>query len=103
MTEVAGTVKQVGQGLTQKTYSYEPLDALVDIVTNTAGRSNTLLFRSSEFANALYRSSCSGHSPEAFLFQRERFFHALCNCNTRHAAYQLVHQYGVGLIVVARK
>jgi hypothetical protein len=38
MTEVAGTVKQVGQGLTQKTYSYEPLDALVDIVTNAAGQ-----------------------------------------------------------------
>jgi hypothetical protein len=37
MTEVAGTVKQVGQGLTQKTYNYEPLDALVDIVTNAAG------------------------------------------------------------------
>ncbi|KAJ4989924.1 hypothetical protein SVAN01_04571 [Stagonosporopsis vannaccii] len=38
MTEVAGTVKQVGQGLTQKTYSYEPLGALVDIITNTAGQ-----------------------------------------------------------------
>lgn len=38
MTEVAGTVKQVGQGLTQKTFSYEPLNALIDIVTNTAGK-----------------------------------------------------------------
>ncbi|OSS47474.1 hypothetical protein B5807_07188 [Epicoccum nigrum] len=38
MTEVAGTVKQVGQGLTQKTYNYEPLDALVDVITNTAGQ-----------------------------------------------------------------
>ncbi|KAF1946824.1 hypothetical protein EJ02DRAFT_450183 [Clathrospora elynae] len=38
MTEVAGTVKQVGQGLTQKTYEYGPLSALVDIVTNTAGQ-----------------------------------------------------------------
>ncbi len=37
MTEVAGSVKQVGQGLTQTTYSYAPLNALVDIVTNTAG------------------------------------------------------------------
>lgn len=44
MTEVAGTVKQVGQGLTQKTYSYEPLDALIDVITNTAGMSN-LLYR----------------------------------------------------------
>ncbi|KAJ4363189.1 hypothetical protein N0V83_010309 [Neocucurbitaria cava] len=38
MTEVAGTVKQVGQGLTQTTYSYGALSALVDIVTNTAGQ-----------------------------------------------------------------
>ncbi|CAO2652955.1 Nn.00g023660.m01.CDS01 [Neocucurbitaria sp. VM-36] len=38
MTEVAGSVKQIGQGLTQKTFSYEPLNALVDIVTNTAGQ-----------------------------------------------------------------
>ncbi|KAJ8116784.1 hypothetical protein OPT61_g1874 [Boeremia exigua] len=38
MTEVAGTVKQVGQGLTQKTFSYEPLGALIDIITNTAGQ-----------------------------------------------------------------
>jgi len=38
MTEVADSAKQVGQGLTQKTYSYEPLSALVDIVTNTAGQ-----------------------------------------------------------------
>ncbi|KAI8931160.1 hypothetical protein NX059_011513 [Plenodomus lindquistii] len=38
MTEVEGTIKQVGQGLTQKTFSYEPLNALVDIVTNTAGQ-----------------------------------------------------------------
>ncbi|KZM28215.1 uncharacterized protein EKO05_0011029 [Ascochyta rabiei] len=38
MTEVTGTVKQVGQGLTQKTFSYEPLNALIDIVTNTAGQ-----------------------------------------------------------------
>ena len=37
MTEVAGTVKQVGQGLTQKTYSYDALDSLVDIITNSAG------------------------------------------------------------------
>lgn len=38
MTEVAGTVKQVGQGLTQKTYNYEALDSLVDIITNSAGQ-----------------------------------------------------------------
>ncbi|UPX20810.1 uncharacterized protein EKO05_0011029 [Ascochyta rabiei] len=44
MTEVTGTVKQVGQGLTQKTFSYEPLNALIDIVTNTAGESKDLPF-----------------------------------------------------------
>ncbi|RYN45257.1 hypothetical protein AA0114_g9205 [Alternaria tenuissima] len=38
MTEVTGSAKQVGQGLTQKTFNYEPLNALVDIVTNTAGQ-----------------------------------------------------------------
>ena len=48
MTEVTGTVKQVGQGLTQKTYSYEPLNALIDIITNTAGKSRTLLHSSLE-------------------------------------------------------
>lgn len=37
MTEIAGSVKQVGQGLTQKTFNYSPLNALVDIVTNAAG------------------------------------------------------------------
>jgi hypothetical protein len=37
MTEVAGTIKQVGQGLTQKTYKYDALGSLVDIVTNAAG------------------------------------------------------------------
>jgi hypothetical protein len=38
MTEVADSTKQVGQGLTQKTFNYEPLDSLVDIVTNAAGK-----------------------------------------------------------------
>jgi hypothetical protein len=38
MTEVAGSVKQVGQGLTQKTFKYDALGSLVDIVTNTAGQ-----------------------------------------------------------------
>lgn len=38
MTEVAGSVKQVGQGLTQTTYNYEALGSLVDIITNTAGQ-----------------------------------------------------------------
>jgi hypothetical protein len=33
-----GASQSVGQGLTQKTYSYSPLNALVDIVFNTAGQ-----------------------------------------------------------------
>ncbi|KAH0370315.1 hypothetical protein KCU65_g2599, partial [Aureobasidium melanogenum] len=33
-----GTSKSVGQGLTQKEYSYSPLNALVDIVFNSAGQ-----------------------------------------------------------------
>ncbi|KAF2264033.1 hypothetical protein CC78DRAFT_560505 [Lojkania enalia] len=37
MTQV-GDEKQVGQGLVQKTFSYQPLNALVDIVFNTAGQ-----------------------------------------------------------------
>jgi len=38
MTEVAGSVKQVGQGLTQKTFKYDALGSLVDIITNSAGQ-----------------------------------------------------------------
>jgi hypothetical protein len=33
-----GVVKQVGDGLTQKEFSYTPLNALVDIVFNAAGQ-----------------------------------------------------------------
>ena len=33
-----GIVESLGSGLTQKTYSYSPLNALVDIVFNTAGQ-----------------------------------------------------------------
>jgi hypothetical protein len=38
MTEVAGSVKQLGQGQTQKTFKYDALGSLVDIVFNTAGK-----------------------------------------------------------------
>jgi hypothetical protein len=37
MTET-GEVKQLGNGLTQKTFSYSTLNALVNIVFNTAGQ-----------------------------------------------------------------
>lgn len=35
---LTGDVKQLGNGLVQKTYSYSPLNALVNIVFNTAGQ-----------------------------------------------------------------
>ncbi|KAK5168887.1 uncharacterized protein LTR77_006196 [Saxophila tyrrhenica] len=38
MTLVADSAKDLGQGLTQKTFSYGPLDALVNIVFNKAGQ-----------------------------------------------------------------
>ncbi|KAF1913239.1 hypothetical protein BDU57DRAFT_532310 [Ampelomyces quisqualis] len=38
MTEVTGSTKQVGQGLTQKTYKYDALGSLVEIITNAAGQ-----------------------------------------------------------------
>lgn len=37
MTEVVGSVKQIGQGLTQKTFKYDALGSLIDIVFNAAG------------------------------------------------------------------
>ena len=38
MTLVANSAKSLGSGLTQKTFSYSPLNALVDIVFNKAGQ-----------------------------------------------------------------
>lgn len=38
MTEIEGSLKQIGQGKTQKTFNYEPLDSLVDIIFNSAGK-----------------------------------------------------------------
>jgi len=38
MTLVDGTVKELGSGLTQKTYEYSALGSLVDIVFNKAGQ-----------------------------------------------------------------
>lgn len=38
MTLVDGTVKEIGSGLTQKTYEYSALGSLVDIVFNKAGQ-----------------------------------------------------------------
>jgi hypothetical protein len=64
MTEVAGTVKQVGQGLTQKTYNYDALDSLVDIVTNTAGTFKFFLRRFRAIINMLRRSSRPSYCSE---------------------------------------
>lgn len=38
MTLVAGSTKDLGSGLIQKTFSYSPLSALVNIVFNKAGQ-----------------------------------------------------------------
>lgn len=38
MTLVAGSAKDLGSGLIQKTFSYSPLNALVNIVFNQAGQ-----------------------------------------------------------------
>lgn len=38
MTLIAGSATDLGSGLTQKQYSYGPLNALVDIVFNKAGQ-----------------------------------------------------------------
>ncbi|RPA82472.1 hypothetical protein BJ508DRAFT_361186 [Ascobolus immersus RN42] len=38
MTFQAGTEKKLNNGLVQKTYLFEPLNSLVDVVTNTAGQ-----------------------------------------------------------------
>ena len=38
MTEIADSAVNLGSGLVQKTFSYSPLDALVDIVFNKAGQ-----------------------------------------------------------------
>lgn len=105
MTEVAGTVKQVGQGLTQKTYSYDALGALVDIITNTAGKSKTS-FQSRSSTDALRRTSRSGHGPEALLWWwRWCIVHAISIWHTDAclAACQLVNRYGIdGSIIVAK-
>lgn len=70
-------MKQVGQGLTQKTYSYEPLGALVDIITNTAGKPR-YLFRSWEYVNMLCRASRSSHGSEGFWWRNHSPIHAVC-------------------------
>lgn len=100
MTEVAGSVKQVGQGLTQKTYSYDALDSLVDIITNSAGTFKASLRRFRAPINVLRRPSRSSYRSETegrkwqriiILSVRERNAHACL------AACQLGNGYGVGV------
>lgn len=38
MTLVAGSAKELGSGLTEKSFSYSPLNAIVNIVFNKAGQ-----------------------------------------------------------------
>ena len=63
MTET-GVAKNVGQGLTQREYTYSPLNALVDIVFNSAGQvvqavvqKKSIATTSSSSSNSTSRSS----------------------------------------------
>ena len=99
MTEVAGTVKQVGQGLTQKTYNYEALDSLVDIVTNTAGTFRASLCQFRTLINALRRPSRSGYRSETEGRKRRRIILSIRvgDAHACLAACQLGNGYGVGV------
>ncbi|KAI4752532.1 hypothetical protein E4T52_09396 [Aureobasidium sp. EXF-3400] len=55
-----GASKSVGQGLTQKEYSYSPLNALVDIVFNSAGQVVQAVVQKKNGGNSGSGSSGSG-------------------------------------------
>ncbi|KAG9512711.1 hypothetical protein KCU93_g10276, partial [Aureobasidium melanogenum] len=55
-----GSSKSVGQGLTQKEYSYSPLNALVDIVFNSAGQVVQAVVQKKNGGNSGSSSSGSG-------------------------------------------
>jgi hypothetical protein len=99
MTEVAGTVKQVGQGLTQKTYNYDALDSLVDIVTNTAGTFRASLCQFRTLIDVLRRPSRSGYRPETEGRKWRRIILSICvgDAYARLAACQFGNGYSVGV------
>lgn len=94
MTEVAGSVKQVGQGLTQKTFSYEPLNALIDIITNTAGKPNILKFRIVALIDTWFRSSCPGYCSETFFWWRCNLY-TICHSNACYTSHKLIYQRSI--------
>ena len=99
MTEVAGTVKQVGQGLTQKTYNYDALDSLVDIITNSAGTFRASLRRFRALTNVLCRPSRSSYRSETE-GRKRRWIILSIRVGDAHAclaACQLGNGYGVGV------
>ena len=100
MTEVAGSVKQIGQGLTQTTYSYDPLSALVDIVTNTAGTLYHL--RLSDYRlTSKSRPSCLCSCSEENKWRR-RFLvlgHGFSDTHAGQPARQLSHEYCIEYVV----
>jgi hypothetical protein len=57
MTEIEGSLKQIGQGKTQKTFNYEPLDSLVDIVFNSAGKLSAVFSADHRLTSPQARSS----------------------------------------------
>ena len=91
MTEVAGSVKQVGQGLTQKTFSYEPLNALIDIITNTAGKPNIFEAHLVALTDTWFRSSCSGDCSKALFWWRCNLY-TISHSDACYIAHQLVYQ-----------
>jgi hypothetical protein len=105
MTEVEGTIKQVGQGLTQKTYKYDALGSLVDIITNAAGMLTIFTsFRS--ITNIRYRPSCASRCAEAqgrkrrwWRWQWRRRIQLsspirICDTNACYAAQQVARDFG---------
>ena len=55
-----GVTQSVGQGLTQKEYSYSPLNALVDIVFNSAGQVVQAVVQNKQSGSGSGSSSASG-------------------------------------------
>jgi hypothetical protein len=60
-----GAVQQLGNGLVQKTFSYSPLSALVNIVFNTAGQVVSAVVQKTSTTTGASSSSRSGTSVVA--------------------------------------
>lgn len=103
MTEVVGSTKQVGQGLTQKTFNYEPLGALVDIVTNAAGMC-AIFCPEERLADSDLRPSCLCSSSEDDKRWRKFLNNSVVfsNADACQSSCQLSHGYCVINLVSLR-